>query len=95
VTTSTYGLGRGFNEELMVAMARAGHGNSYYGQTAEDLMDPFREELELLNALCAWRDWTGVAVCAASKAERIAATNPWVAAVGQASFRNSPRRKTR
>lgn len=53
VTTSTYGLGRGFNEELMVAMARAGRGNSYYGQTAEDLMDPFREELELLNALCA------------------------------------------
>jgi Ca-activated chloride channel homolog len=55
VTTSTYGLGHHFNEDLMVAMARAGQGNSYYGQTAEDLMDPFREELALLDALCARR----------------------------------------
>ena len=53
VSTSTYGLGRAFNEELMIGMARAGGGNSYYGATAEDLMDPFREELALLNALCA------------------------------------------
>jgi Ca-activated chloride channel family protein len=28
-------------------------GNQYYGQTADDLMDPFREELALLEALCA------------------------------------------
>jgi Ca-activated chloride channel family protein len=55
VTTSTYGLGRHFNEDLMIGMARAGQGNSYYGQTAEDLMDPFREEFALLNALCARR----------------------------------------
>lgn len=55
VTTSTYGLGHGFNEDLMVAMARAGRGNHYYGQTADDLMDPFREEFELLQALCARR----------------------------------------
>lgn len=53
VTTSTYGLGRHFNEQLMVEMARAGRGNSYYGQTAQDLMDPFVEELDLLAALCA------------------------------------------
>lgn len=53
VTTSTYGLGRDFNESLMIAMAEAGGGNSYYGQTAEDLMDPFREEFALLNALFA------------------------------------------
>jgi Ca-activated chloride channel family protein len=52
VTTSTYGLGNSFNEELMVAMARAGGGNSYYGDTAEDLMDPFQQELELLGNLC-------------------------------------------
>ena len=37
----------------MMSMARAGGGNSYYGETAEDLMDPFREELDLMNALCA------------------------------------------
>jgi Ca-activated chloride channel homolog len=55
VTTSTYGLGRNFNEELMIAMARAGGGNGYFGQTADDLMDPFREELALLNTLCARR----------------------------------------
>lgn len=53
VTTSTYGLGHGFNEDLMLGMARAGLGNSYYGATAEDLMDPFREEFELVRALCA------------------------------------------
>jgi Ca-activated chloride channel family protein len=53
VTTSTYGLGRNFNEDLMVRMANAGQGNSYYGETAEDLMDPFTEEFDLLAALCA------------------------------------------
>ena len=55
VSTSTYGLGHGFNEELMIGMAKHGHGSSYYGQTADDLMDPFREEFELLNSLCARR----------------------------------------
>jgi Ca-activated chloride channel family protein len=55
VSTSTYGLGHNFNEELMIGMARHGQGNSYYGRTADDLMDPFREEFELLNALCARR----------------------------------------
>jgi Ca-activated chloride channel family protein len=53
VTTSTYGLGRNFNEDLMIRMANAGQGNSYYGETAEDLMDPFTEEFDLLAALCA------------------------------------------
>jgi len=52
VTTSTYGLGNSFNEELMVAMARAGGGNHYYGDTADDLMEPFQQELELLGNLC-------------------------------------------
>jgi Ca-activated chloride channel family protein len=55
VTTSTYGLGQNFNEDLMIGMARAGLGNTYYGQTAADLMDPFREEFALLNATCARR----------------------------------------
>lgn len=52
VTTSTYGLGRHFNEELMLAMARAGGGNAYYGDTAEDLHEPFEQELALLANLC-------------------------------------------
>lgn len=53
VTTSTYGLGHHFNEDLMTGMADAGRGNAYYGQTADDLADPFREELALLDAMCA------------------------------------------
>ncbi|MDC3116617.1 VWA domain-containing protein [Alphaproteobacteria bacterium] len=48
VTTSTYGLGYHFNEELMVKMANSGLGQSYYGQTSEDLMDPFNEEFQTL-----------------------------------------------
>ncbi len=52
VSTTTVGLGRGFNEDLMVGMARAGGGQQYYGQTAEDLFDGFDEELSLLEALC-------------------------------------------
>jgi Ca-activated chloride channel family protein len=53
ITTSTYGLGLHFNEILMSQMAETGHGRPYYGQTAEDLMDPFEEEFELLDALIA------------------------------------------
>jgi Ca-activated chloride channel family protein len=52
ISTTTVGLGRGFNEDLMVGMARAGGGQQYYGQTAEDLFDGFDEELALLQALC-------------------------------------------
>jgi Ca-activated chloride channel family protein len=52
VSTTTVGLGRGFNEDLMIAMARAGGGQQYYGQTAEDLFDSFDEEFQLLQALC-------------------------------------------
>jgi Ca-activated chloride channel family protein len=51
VSTSTYGLGSGFNEHLMIGMGQAGRGNHYYGATAEDLEDPFREEFDLLRAL--------------------------------------------
>ena len=53
VSTSTYGLGPQFNENLMIGMANVGGGNSYYGETAQDLEDPFMTELELLDALCA------------------------------------------
>jgi Ca-activated chloride channel family protein len=51
VSTTTVGLGRGFNEELMIGMARAGGGQQYYGQKAEDLYDSFDEELALLESL--------------------------------------------
>ncbi|WP_165456619.1 VWA domain-containing protein [Aquabacterium lacunae] len=52
VSTSTYGLGESFNEELMVAMAREGRGSQYYGHTADDLMLPFEQELQLIDARC-------------------------------------------
>ena len=55
ITTSTYGLGRHFNENLMIQMAKAGAGNHYYGDTAEDLAEPYEEELSLLANL-GWRD---------------------------------------
>jgi Ca-activated chloride channel family protein len=55
VTTSTLGLGHGFNEALMTDMARAGRGRAHYGQTADDLMGPLAEELDLLDAIAARR----------------------------------------
>jgi len=51
VSTTTVGLGRNFNEDLMIGMARAGGGQNYYGQTAADLFDSFDEELALLQAM--------------------------------------------
>jgi Ca-activated chloride channel family protein len=53
VTTSTYGLGNDFYEALMLAMASAGRGNAYYGQTAADLAEPFAAEFALLTSRCA------------------------------------------
>lgn len=53
VTTSTYGLGRQFNEDLMVGMAKAGQGNHYYGDSAADLLEPFAEEFDLISSLFA------------------------------------------
>lgn len=53
VSTSTYGLGEHFNESLMLAMAAAGRGNAYYGQSAADLAEPFAAEFALLTSLCA------------------------------------------
>jgi Ca-activated chloride channel family protein len=53
VTTSTYGLGNSFNEELMMAMSRSGRGNGYYSESAESLLERFHEEFSLLSSLCA------------------------------------------
>lgn len=55
ITTTTCGLGAHFDELLMLEIARAGQGSAYYGERAEDLIDPFREELELLSNLVARR----------------------------------------
>ena len=55
ITTTTCGLGAHFDEFLMLEIAQAGQGSAYYGERAEDLIDPFREELELLSNLIARR----------------------------------------
>ena len=53
ISTSTYGLGERFNEDLMVQMGNVGGGSSYYGETADDLDEPFTTEFDLLSSLCA------------------------------------------
>ena len=52
-STSTYGIGKYFDEHVMTLMADAGKGNAYYGETSEDLMEPFTQELDLLSYLYA------------------------------------------
>jgi Ca-activated chloride channel family protein len=55
VTTTTVGLGEDFNEELMTAIAQAGHGNAHYGERAVDLAETFDAEIGLLSQL-QWRN---------------------------------------
>jgi len=66
VSTTTVGLGEGFNESLMTAMAVAGQGSALYGDRAEDLAEPFDAEISLLSHL-AWRDVRLVAGSATSR----------------------------
>jgi len=54
VTTTTVGLGAGFNEEVMTAMAKAGQGRAHYGERAMDLAETFDAEIGLLSEL-QWR----------------------------------------
>ncbi len=53
VSTSTYGLSHHFNEDLMTSMAKHGQGQAYYGESAEDLMEPFQQEFDLLSSIYA------------------------------------------
>lgn len=48
ISTSTVGVGEGFNEQLLGAMAEAGMGNTYYIQTPADALSVFEEELGYL-----------------------------------------------
>ena len=45
VSTTTVGVGHGFNEDLLQAMAEAGDGNYHYANVAADLPEQFRNEL--------------------------------------------------
>lgn len=57
ISTSTVGIGIGFNEELMTEIAKAGQGSALYGDRAEDLAETFDAEISMLSNL-AWRDVT-------------------------------------
>ena len=49
ITTSTVGLGHGFNESLMTGMATAGEGIANFGQTADDLDEAFEEQFAIIS----------------------------------------------
>jgi Ca-activated chloride channel family protein len=49
ITTSTVGLGHGFNESLMTGMAAAGEGIANFGQTADDLDEAFEEQFAIIS----------------------------------------------
>lgn len=46
ISVSTVGLGSGFNEDLMTALAETGQGNAYFAESARDLTRIFAAELE-------------------------------------------------
>lgn len=50
ITTTTIGLGQGYNEDLLSAMAKAGNGNFYHVQTPEDIESTFQVEMLGLSA---------------------------------------------
>lgn len=53
VTTSTFGIGLGFNEYLLEAMANQGRGNFYYIETPIGIPDIFMKEFSELSSVTA------------------------------------------
>ncbi len=49
ITTSTIGLGHGFNESLLAGMAKSGEGVANFGQTPEDLDEAFEQQFAILS----------------------------------------------
>ncbi len=74
VTTTTVGIGMGFNEELMTAIANAGQGNAWYGQRAEDLAESFDAEMGFLTSL----DWRSVRVRIHSDLDTVKVRNDYL-----------------
>jgi uncharacterized protein YegL len=48
ISTTTFGLGEGYNERLLGLMASAGEGNTYFIQDADDIDAYFAQELDQL-----------------------------------------------
>ncbi len=53
VTTSTFGVGLGFNEHLLEAMSNQGRGNFYYIETPMGIPDIFMQEFNELSSITA------------------------------------------
>ncbi|MDX1904799.1 MAG: VWA domain-containing protein [Thermonemataceae bacterium] len=53
IALSTFGLGLGFNEDLMTNLAEYGHGNYYYIDKAQKIPDIFRQEMKGLLSVVA------------------------------------------
>ncbi len=53
VSTSTFGVGQGFNEHLLEAMANKGRGNFYYIETPMGIPDIFLREFKELSSITA------------------------------------------
>lgn len=51
VTTTTLGFGQGFNEDLLIGMARASNGNFYFIQSLDEASEVFGIELDSLRAV--------------------------------------------
>lgn len=50
ISTSTIGIGQGFNEDLLVPMAEAGQGNAWFVEAPQDMVRIFETELKGLVA---------------------------------------------
>lgn len=51
VSTTTLGFGQGFNEDLLIGMARAAKGNFYFIQSIDEASEVFSIELDTLRAV--------------------------------------------
>lgn len=51
ITTTTLGFGQGFNEDLLIGMARAANGNFYFIQSVDEASEVFGMELESLRTV--------------------------------------------
>ena len=51
ITTTTLGFGQGFNEDLLIGMARAASGNFYFIQSIDEATEVFSIELDTLRAV--------------------------------------------
>lgn len=51
ITTTTLGFGEGFNEDLLIGMARAANGNFYFIQSIDEASEVFGIELDSLRAV--------------------------------------------